>query len=74
MRVHEGVKYPCDQCEYQTSYPANLKAHREGIHQKMMIKCQLCDFQTKWRPEFYNHRKTHQTDEETETSEDQVQV
>ena len=30
--VHEGVKYSCDQCEYQAGQKDNLKAHKRTKH------------------------------------------
>ena len=31
--VHEGVKYPCDQCKYQVTYKGHLAQHRRTVHE-----------------------------------------
>ena len=29
---HEGIRYPCDECEYITAYAAELKRHKKSKH------------------------------------------
>ena len=29
---HEGIKYPCDQCEYQATRKGNLDQHKRSVH------------------------------------------
>ena len=31
--IHEGVRYPCDQCDYKASQKESLKTHRKSKHQ-----------------------------------------
>ena len=30
--IHEGMKYPCRQCEFLTIYPSNLRTHVKSVH------------------------------------------
>ena len=30
--IHEGVRFPCDQCDYKATQKTNLKKHRKGKH------------------------------------------
>ena len=32
---HEGVRYPCDQCEYSATTVSNIKKHIECKHEGM---------------------------------------
>ena len=31
--IHEGVRYPCDQCDHKATVKGNLKKHRMAKHQ-----------------------------------------
>ena len=43
--MHEGVKYACDQCEYQASWQGNLKKHIDLKHEGVKYACDQCDYQ-----------------------------
>ena len=30
--IHEGVRYPCDQCDYRATQPGNVKRHETLKH------------------------------------------
>ena len=30
--MHEGTKYPCDQCDYVAKRPGDLSKHKKNIH------------------------------------------
>jgi len=30
--IHEGVRYPCDLCEYAASFLEGLKRHKKSKH------------------------------------------
>jgi len=40
---HNGVKYPCDQCEYVATRPGNLRQHKAAKHWGVRYPCDLCD-------------------------------
>ena len=43
MSVHEGIDYPCDQCDHKATRKKNLKRHKIYIHESIEYKCDLCD-------------------------------
>ena len=55
---HEGVRYPCNQCDYEATQKSNLKAHL-ARHSDSVMKCDLCDFQTKWKSHWKSHYNSH---------------
>ena len=34
--AHEGIKYPCQQCNHKASTMSNLKTHQKGHHSELM--------------------------------------
>ena len=58
---HEGVKYSCNQCDYQATQQDNLQSHISAKHSDTVLKCEDCDYQTKWRSNFQTHKKTHRS-------------
>ena len=42
---HEGVRYNCDQCDYQAEPKSTLKLHKESKHEGVSYCCDKCDFQ-----------------------------
>ena len=32
--IHQGMKYPCNQCDYQATYRSNLSSHVMNMHIK----------------------------------------
>lgn len=52
--------YECDQCDYQTKYPHNLRTHKTKhlTGEKAYIHCKQCpNFKTKWELTYRNHLK-----------------
>ena len=41
---HEGVKYPCDKCEYSATTASNLKVHIENKLQGVRYPCDQCEY------------------------------
>ena len=44
---HSGLRYDCNQCDYQTSYPQNLKKHSSRAHNDVVFSCNECDYKCK---------------------------
>ena len=40
---HEGIRYPCDQCEYSATQISNLKIHKKTKHGGIRYPCDQCD-------------------------------
>ena len=43
IKVHEGVKFQCDQCELSYNYESALKIHISAIHLQEKFQCPHCD-------------------------------
>lgn len=41
--AHEGIKYDCDHCDYQSGYKNLLRAHIKRVHELYRHKCSFCD-------------------------------
>ena len=41
--THEGVRYLCDQCDYQATQPGNLKKHKTKVHEGLRYPCDQCN-------------------------------
>ena len=59
QRIHEGVRYPCNQCEYSAAQPGNLKIHIQSIHEgeKNGVRYPCC--QCKYRATSRGNPKIH---------------
>ena len=53
--IHQGVKYPCDLCDYQATQPSNLKAHIQKRHEGIRYPCDQCDYQAKTKTCLQRH-------------------
>lgn len=47
--MHEGIRYPCDQCDYVATQPRDLTLHIEGDHEGVRYPCDKCEY-TATRP------------------------
>ena len=43
--VHEGVKYACEHCDFQSTQQSHLKAHIQSKHKGFKYACDQCDYQ-----------------------------
>ena len=41
---HEGIIYPCDQCEYAATSLSHLKNHKKSNHEVIRYPCDQCDY------------------------------
>ena len=41
--IHDGIKYPCNQCEYTGNRKDNLTTHVDSICKVVHLKCNQCD-------------------------------
>ena len=41
---HEGIQYPCDQCEYAASELGNLHQHKQSKHEGIRYPCDQCEY------------------------------
>ena len=59
---HEGVRWPCDQCDKQFREKSVLQKHIKGVHEGVRFNCKLCDFEAPYQSSLINHMKNHKTD------------
>ena len=52
---HEGIKYPCNQCDYQATQPGNLQIHIQAKHEGIKYPCNQCDYQTTTQGNLQTH-------------------
>ena len=43
---HQGVKYPCDQCDYKATVKNDLLRHIKSRHEGVKYPCNQCDYNT----------------------------
>ena len=41
--IHQGIRYPCDQCPYQAKNKMRLKSHKESVHEGKRYYCDQCE-------------------------------
>ena len=55
--VHEGIRYPCDECEHVATRSTHLKAHKNNKHRRKKHFCDQCDYEANWPSQVENHKK-----------------
>ena len=55
---HEGIKYPCNQCDYQATQQSNLQTHIQCIHEGVKYPCNQCDYQATTQSNLQRHIST----------------
>ena len=41
---HEGIRYPCDQCEFAATITCNFNHHKASTHKGIRNLCDQCEF------------------------------
>ena len=54
---HEGVRYPCDQCEYAATQVSNLIQHKKTIHEGIRYPCDQCEYKGTQYSSLKSHKK-----------------
>ena len=53
----------CNECDYSTNFPYNLKKHKESIHQKLLkFICNLCDYRSYFKASVQSHISSNHKD------------
>ena len=55
MSVQEGMKYPCDHCEYKATEKGDLKKHTMPVHKGIKYQCDHCEFKATTQGNFKRH-------------------
>ena len=52
-----GVKFPCDDCEFNGTTRQNLERHIQSVHKGIKIPCDLCDYKFTQISNLNRHKK-----------------
>ena len=52
---HEGIKYPCNFCDFKAAEKCQVKRHEESIHEGIRYSCNQCKFQATRAETIKNH-------------------
>ena len=55
--IHDGVKYPCDQCNMKFSGRSYLKKHQRSVHEGIRYACNQCEYEAKWQGNLKKHKR-----------------
>ena len=53
--VHQGVKFRCDQCDYQATKQSHLTTHIQSIHEGIKYACDQCDYRASTQSSLTRH-------------------
>ena len=60
IKVHQGVTYPCDKCDYTTGLMKSLRFHQKSKHEKpKILGCDSCDYKGTRRNFLRHIKSTH---------------
>ena len=54
---HEGVKYACEQCDYQATTKFDLTRHIKSRHEGIKYDCDQCEYQATTQSSLRRHSK-----------------
>ena len=55
LSVHEGVKFICDQCEYEATTKSHLTEHKKAQPDGVTFDGGQCDYKSSWRSMLVRH-------------------
>ena len=55
---HEGIRYPCGQCNALFSTKFNLSAHQKTAHENCQYTCDPCDYKGTTQSHLKRHMKS----------------
>ena len=55
--LHDGKRYPCDQCDYKATLIISLKKHIESVHDGIKYSCNQCEYKAAQKPDLRRHIK-----------------
>ena len=56
--LHQGAKYKCDICAYQTSWKIALSRHKKSVDEGIKFRCDECDYQFTQKPHLTRHQES----------------
>ena len=61
LSKHEGVRYPCNQCDYLAISQRNCNVHKQSVHQGVKYSCELCDYTASMPKSVKRHTQSKHT-------------
>jgi len=55
---HDGIRHPCDECDYTGTTKTALKKHKEVKHEGKTYHCGQCDFSSLYAQALRKHKNT----------------
>ena len=55
---HDGIRYPCDQCEYTARYISHLKQHVLAKHVGFKYPCDQCEYAATLPSDLKRHKES----------------
>ena len=55
--MHDLIKYPCDECQHQSSSKGDLAKHRRAVHEGIKYPCGQCQHQATSKGDLARHRR-----------------
>ena len=55
---HQGLQYPCDQCDYKATLKWTLLGHLKSKHEGIKYPCDQCDFKATHKGTLKSHMKS----------------
>ena len=55
---HEGVRFPCDQCDYKAVQKPSLVRHIKTVHEGVKFPCEECDYKAAQKFTLMRHKKS----------------
>ena len=56
---HEGVKYPCNQCDYKATGKRHLPQHVKSQHEGVKYPCNQCNYQGSYHALKFHIKSKH---------------
>ena len=56
--IHEGVKFPCNECDYKATKKVNLISHIKSVHQGIKYPCDECDYKATKTENLMSHKRS----------------
>ena len=54
--MHEGIKFRCNECDYQATQKSHLTSHQQSLHRDRKYDCPDCDYQATDNSNLIKHR------------------
>ena len=55
--MHEGVRYPCHQCDFNATQRGDLMRHIKSQHEGLRFLCDQCDYMATTKGHLMSHIK-----------------